>query len=590
MITAIEIENFKAVGERQRIELRPITLLFGPNSGGKSTVLHALHYARELFLRGRADVHRTESGGEFIDLGGLRRLVHGRRWSERVAVKIDIDLDADDLAEFPVERELTELLAFDQDEITSRIKRASVELTIGEFSTDPHIIRYAVGINGEPLATIYSGSQDQFVKLRDIHWHHPIFLSDEDRTFAELARNAEAMRRAAEDAGHPAAGQADALKQEAEQEIRGALVELFEQAGETPTEATELQVAAPAGHRHRRALPLWDRPLDIYFPSGELSLPEPVAPGKPDDPTNGSRRTEMTNRLAARAAFTELVSKLVVGVGQRIRDELEVFRYLGPLRVIPPRHRDVVDPIGPSRWPNGLAAWDLLNEWGDELRKEVSRWIWSDDLFATGYQIDRFEYREISASLQHRMLEAVPVDDDASGTDYEQVSLEVDDLTEHCKVMLLDLTRGLRLDPHDVGVGISQVVPVVVAVLAPGSSLVAVEQPELHVHPRLQVVMGDLLIAAATGKTSASAEHRRLLIETHSEHLLLRLLRRIRETAEQALPAGTHPLTTADLAVYYVQPGKDGAAIGELRVNATGEFIDPWPQGFFEERGEELFG
>ena len=48
----VEIENFKGIGARQTIELRPITLLFGANSAGKSTVLQALHYLREILERG----------------------------------------------------------------------------------------------------------------------------------------------------------------------------------------------------------------------------------------------------------------------------------------------------------------------------------------------------------------------------------------------------------------------------------------------------------------------------------------------------------------------------------------------------------
>jgi uncharacterized protein YuzE len=52
MITAIEIENFKGIGERVRVPLKPITLLFGANSSGKSSIIQALHYAREIFERG----------------------------------------------------------------------------------------------------------------------------------------------------------------------------------------------------------------------------------------------------------------------------------------------------------------------------------------------------------------------------------------------------------------------------------------------------------------------------------------------------------------------------------------------------------
>jgi hypothetical protein len=70
---------------------------------------------------------------------------------------------------------------------------------------------------------------------------------------------------------------------------------------------------------------------------------------------------------------------------------------------------------------------------------------------------------------------------------------------------------------------------------------------------------------------------------------MLRLLRRIREAAEQELPPGVTGLTPDDLAVIYVEGSDDGVRFRQLRVDQTGEFIDRWPRGFFEERGEELF-
>lgn len=76
MITSISIENFKGIRDRVQLDFRPITLLFGANSAGKSTVLHALHYAREVFDRHNLDADQTIAGGKYIDLGGFRRLVH----------------------------------------------------------------------------------------------------------------------------------------------------------------------------------------------------------------------------------------------------------------------------------------------------------------------------------------------------------------------------------------------------------------------------------------------------------------------------------------------------------------------------------
>ena len=51
MITGITIENFKGIREPVHLDLRPITLLFGAISAGKSTIMHAWHYVREVFER-----------------------------------------------------------------------------------------------------------------------------------------------------------------------------------------------------------------------------------------------------------------------------------------------------------------------------------------------------------------------------------------------------------------------------------------------------------------------------------------------------------------------------------------------------------
>jgi hypothetical protein len=76
MLTELTLENFKAIGTRVTLPLAPITLLFGGNSAGKSSVFHALHLAREVLTRGNLDPDRTEMGGGSLDLGGFANLVH----------------------------------------------------------------------------------------------------------------------------------------------------------------------------------------------------------------------------------------------------------------------------------------------------------------------------------------------------------------------------------------------------------------------------------------------------------------------------------------------------------------------------------
>ena len=93
LITAVEIENFKGIGRPMRVEFRPITLLFGNNSAGKSTVLHALCYAHEILSHRNVDVHETEIGGDRIDLGGFRNLVHAHDPARPVRLRFDLNLE-----------------------------------------------------------------------------------------------------------------------------------------------------------------------------------------------------------------------------------------------------------------------------------------------------------------------------------------------------------------------------------------------------------------------------------------------------------------------------------------------------------------
>src|ERR1035438_6806904 len=90
-LTNIEIANFKGVASQQPIALKPITLLFGPNSAGKSTILQALHYLREILERQNIDPDLTIAGG-LIDLGGFATLVHNHELDRPVRIKVILDL------------------------------------------------------------------------------------------------------------------------------------------------------------------------------------------------------------------------------------------------------------------------------------------------------------------------------------------------------------------------------------------------------------------------------------------------------------------------------------------------------------------
>ena len=157
------------------------------------------------------------------------------------------------------------------------------------------------------------------------------------------------------------------------------------------------------------------------------------------------------------------------------------------------------------------------------------------------------------------------------------------------EIALLDINKNITVSPSDIGVGISQMLPVVVACLMQPKGLVAVEQPELHIHPAIQVGLGDLFIEATQGIRPAIGADRTLLVETHSEHIMLRILRRIREKNEESLPPDITGLSPSDVSVVYVEATDSGTEFQALRVDADGEFLDRWPKGFFRERAKELF-
>ena len=133
-------------------------------------------------------------------------------------------------------------------------------------------------------------------------------------------------------------------------------------------------------------------------------------------------------------------------------------------------------------------------------------------------------------------------------------------------------SRSLR--PTSVGFGLSYTLPVVVALLAarPGS-LVLVENPEAHLHPRGQMAMGDLIIRAA----AAGAQ---VIVETHSDHVL----NGIRVAVKEGRGAPDQ------VAIHYFQRitetrGGDERIVHVVqspRIDADGR-VDSWPQGFFDQ-------
>lgn len=160
-------------------------------------------------------------------------------------------------------------------------------------------------------------------------------------------------------------------------------------------------------------------------------------------------------------------------------------------------------------------------------------------------------------------------------------SVSVRPIASHRKdyeVLIKTPGRQAEVNLTDVGFGISQVLPVLVeSFYAPAGSTLLLEQPEIHLHPRVQAGLADLFVEAVHVREDGEPRNLQLIIESHSEHFLRRLQRRIAE--EKIAPE--------EVALYFCRSSPGGSVIEELDVDPYGN-IRNWPEDFFGDEMDDL--
>jgi hypothetical protein len=232
------------------------------------------------------------------------------------------------------------------------------------------------------------------------------------------------------------------------------------------------------------------------------------------------------------------ISKFANMVGHRLTAALNSLVHLGPLREHPERHYifsgNEVAEVGKS----GKLAPDLLFT-QPHLLKAINEWL---KRFDVGYALKVRRIGSISSGVY--------------------------------ALRLIEGGTGVDVSSADVGFGMSQVLPVLAQSIFSKKSLLVIEQPELHLHPRLQAELGSFFAGCC-----AAPQPNQFLIETHSEHLLLRLQALIRRDE----------LSPEDVSVVFLEKDKEGQVQATpIALDEGGRFADPWPGGFFPERLKEL--
>lgn len=560
-IKKIMLENFRSFKGKHEIEFAPINLFFGANSVGKSSIFKALNNFNKL---NEKDIFKGESFAS-------------------VSLTVDADIIKESCGTYsdPEEMDLLELIEekkwaldfFRNFQLNAKSLFVKHGLTLKEVETNTaHIDYRQYGLNDTWFFEYYSGDHPYEFNKVLINLDHPIFESHPFLKLKSSRKSFELLNSCFERLDGQDKGYANFLLETViHQQEDGFL-----------------------SQKH-------DKDLDTLMCVVQDYLQEKV-----DD-----------NFKSIQKSLTVLV--WIVRAVLKTMPDLEELVHLGPLRKVPELVKDSteVDIIwnedesitdqkrddnytGESAWQDIFSSYKFTNknnetalyleiETSIPLEKRVNAWLL--DWFNVPYEIQfhkKFVFKADSAEKLQKLNTG---------------KLSLEDLSaESARVVFRNVQNGSVSPANEIGVGISQLTPVIVNALQ--SKSFSVEQPELHIHPRMQTVLGDLFVFEGLFSASEDAgevtittrdiegqtqdrhfnrkkvkDESFILVETHSEHLILRLLKRIREGI----------LKPNDLAIYYFENDKGKTKSSRILVDSDGEFTTPWPDGFFDERLEELF-
>ncbi|MEW4453062.1 DUF3696 domain-containing protein [Bremerella sp. JC817] len=545
MLKAIELENFKAFGERNRIELAPITLIFGENSAGKSSILQALNLlkqTRESRDKGALILPRTDGG--IVDLGGFREMVFDHDLSRDVSIRVDYSQDrsARGRHSVPVEANDSEYIGFEVG-FNRRPEDHEVQLkaiTLYSSAASGKVAEFQpVELPPDQLRRMARDSQailraHRTPRLSEVRAAKCSSLTSDtafwseifERTKRRADKIAEELRQLQHDGQE--SEQQGTLFKEVDEDQQQWLAQIDEAISFYNSDFTSDAFI----ERMKRAELETVIALDGFVP---LPIRQRESGGLPELET--FRRYGPT-RIRMRDLTLDLMA-FAVDCGRKLDTALENIYPMGPFRQPPERWYLFTGTSPKDVGYRGDLLPDLLFR-RPEIVEEANHWL---DKLEIGYHIKVQSVGDPSRDL--------------------------------FEVRLLDRRRGGDVDVAltDVGFGISQILPLIVQSLAGERQIITIEQPEVHIHPRLQADLGDLLAA-----TVQDPRNHQFVVETHSEHLVLRMQRLIR----------SGQLTPDDVSILYVRRGTNGSQVERLRLDEDGDFIDDWPGGFFPERLREL--
>lgn len=572
-ITKLIVGGFKSIRERTEIPIAPLTLLFGPNSAGKSAVLAALdELSKKLITQATDESSLLKTMRLFIQdhNPNAHQLPSGPDDEEPSHASVILGLELD---EFPAGE-----TSFDGRLDDARLIALDLYKTLDGASVRLEFVEAVAGLQFGALVAV------------------------DGRDLVEFGDATTLVRAYPSTAESPDLGPIASLlggEQFADRKWDGMVLQTehpFWRESALATKMKELRLLAERGTSSfvRQAISLDGDSLVIRTPASlfhadgwggrdgaERSLRDVCLHGVAGESTElTSAREELLQAMILVDLVCASVSFLVSQMRFIAHRELKFARVAGDRKVLTEDDLTIEFelPQAGHRGGSGLndyAAWLGVLSAGDNVASAsvMAAVRERDDFINDALRLDFFPGRSYQVKPEVWQITTTHL--------LQRNPTWTSDDGDRLKVCLfLEDDNGRRLNFSEVGSGVSYVMPVLVALW--GADRSWIEQPELHLHPAAQCELGDVVIRAFNrGRFS--------IIETHSEHLLLRVLRRIRQTANGPTADPELRCHAEAVSILYFEPLPDGSTkVRPIRVSRSGDFMDRWPHGFFAERDREL--
>lgn len=521
MITSICLENFKGFKKTNKLKLKPLTILCGTNSSGKSTIIQSILMLKQTF-ESSSRYKTILLNGRLTHLGLFEDLVYMRDSKNLVDITVEFNV-----SHKKVKYRDGRLLGFvysnilygDDDEYledTENNLEISFQLKNPESNEKgPSVEQFKV--NARSFSPSSFNTKDKFIQGTEI-----LFERKENQKYYVKWKDAAPYMYEASDVKIPK----DTTKYYC------------------PLCNSNHRTKSTIGKDHYRYYHYVNiaKGSETYLEASFVNLIPSI---------EGNN----VNEFETNFPIANMISRSILSAKNAIQESFSNLFYIGPLREEPSR-RYISETEYLEIGNRGEFAPFILATEGE---KKVSPYYFLDK------ETGKWECKsgDTLRVAVNRWLNLMGISEGCNlKSDKEIIRLYLSTIAD----------KNIKVTLADVGFGVSQILPILVEGLRikPGQTLI-LEQPEIHLHPKLQMQLADFFISMIlSGKN--------VLLETHSDHIINRIARRVIEDENDRIVSKSN--------ILFFEQGYEGSTIKEIEIDPLRGVIN-WPKGFFDQSTDE---